>query len=276
MGTRSLLSIHRTPLRLVISNEYQPRNFPVKATTGMAGLSVEPLWKPKLLAAAAELHAFLRHCDIPKDSTYYNITMVLVKRIYGAIDECGDDWLTLEKKYFWGWPVEYILQITWKEVDVARKFNDDREWEIDPNMMKRIINEDVGVGRNKPGMITPWEQVVREDYDRRKKSLSHEEMAELKRMDTEKMARETAAYKERKERIKDDMERARGEMLRKFLGGRLKVDEDLRRMQPGSLYSGKTSEDLVRERKEVMSEKEREDKERAKREEGPVALNRMR
>jgi len=97
--------------------------------------------------------------------------------------------------------------------------------------------------------MTPWEQVAREDYDKRKKALSQEEMAELKRMDTEKMARETALYKERKDRIKDDLEKARGEMLKKFLNKRIKIEHDLRRMQPGAVFNSKTSDDVISELK---------------------------
>lgn len=61
------------------------------------------------------------------------------------------------------------------------------------------------------------------------------------------MARETVAYKQRKQRIRDDLERARGEMLKKFLNKRYSVDKDLMRMQPGNMYSGKTADDLIYE-----------------------------
>lgn len=240
---------HPTRVSLVISNEYIPRNFPVKPTTGMPGLGVEPLWKPKLLAAAAELEAFLKHSDIPPETTYYNTAMTLVKRIYGSVEECGDDWMTIEKKYWWGWPVEYILQVTWRELETAQKWNEWRFWELDPQQVRKIAREDAGVGRRGAGYETPWEQVVRKDYDKRKKALSAAEMAELKKMDTEKMARETASYRERKEKIKDDMERARGDLLKKFLGKRMVVEPDLMKMKPGHVYSGKTGEDLIAETK---------------------------
>lgn len=247
------------PLR-TISDEYIPRNFPVKATTGFAGLSVEPLWKPKLLAAAAELQAFLKSSDIPPDSTYYNVTMTLVKRIYASVDECGDDWMTIEKKYFWGWPIEYILQVTWREVDTAQRWNEWRFWELDPEQIRKVAREDQGVGKPGVGYQTPWDQVVREDYDKRKKALSQEEMAELKRMDTEKMARETTAYRERKEKIKDDMERARGDMLKKFLNKRMVVEPELKRMMPGKLWSQKTSDDLIHQLKSGASSGEKDAK----------------
>lgn len=237
----------RTPVALTISDEYIPRSFPVKATTGLAGISVEPLWKPKLLAAAAELQAFMKNSDIPPESTYYNITMTLIKRIVKGIELCGDDWMTLEKQFFWGWPVEYMLQVTWREIDTAQKWNEWRFWELDPEQVKKIAKEDQGVGKEGAGYTLPWESVVREDYDKRKKSLSAQEMAELKRLDTEKMARETAMYKERKDRIRDDAERSRGDMLKKFLNKRINVEPDLMRMQPGKIYSGKSSEDLVKE-----------------------------
>ncbi len=238
-----------TSTRLVISEHYWPRNYPVKATTGLAGISVEPLWKPKLIAAAAELEAFMLNSDIPPESTYYNVTMTLVRRIFAGIEQCGDDWLTLEKKYFWGWPVEYVLQLAWRELETAQKWNEWRFWELDPEQVKKIAKEDQGIGKEGAGYRAPWETLCREDYDKRKKALSQEEMAELKRMDTEKMARETAQYKERKERIKDDMERSRGEMLKKFLGKRMVVEHDLKRMKPGSIYSGKSSETLIEELK---------------------------
>lgn len=241
------------PLR-VISDEYIPRSFPVKATTGLAGIEVEPLWKPKLLAAAAELEAFLRASDIPPESTYFNTTMVLVKRVRAGIKECGDDWMSVEKKYFWGWPVEYMLQITWRELENAQRYNERRPWEIDPEQTRKIAREDLGVGKEGAQYRTPFEQVVRDDYDKRKKALTAEEMAELKRLDTEKMARETAAYKERKDRIRDDMEKARGEMLKKFLNRRIKFDQDLFRMQPGKAYSGKTPEMLAAELKAPKKE----------------------
>ena len=119
--SRPLLSIFRRTARLLtISDEYIPRAFTVKSTTGLAGVAVEPLWKPKLLAAAAELQAFLTTSDIPPESTYYNVTMTLVKRINYGVKECQDDWCTLEKKFFWGWPVEYILQVTRDGAEVER------------------------------------------------------------------------------------------------------------------------------------------------------------
>lgn len=251
MFSRSLPQLFRATLALrTISDEYIPRAFPVKSTTGLAGVAVEPLWKPKLLAAAAELEAFLKTSDIPSETTYYNIAMTLVRRIKGGINECQDDWVTLEKKYFWGWPVEYILQVTWREMETAQKWNEWRFWELDPEQVKKVAREDSNLGKEGLGYNTPWEQVIREDFDRRKKALSQEEMAELKKMDTEKMARETAAYKERKDRIRDDLEKARGDMLKKFLNKRFQVDKDLMRMQPGNAYSGKTSEDLIHELKE--------------------------
>jgi hypothetical protein len=249
-----LLSSHRTlfarsaPL-LTISEQHIPRTYPVKATTGLSGLGVEPLWKPKLIAAAAELEAFMLNSDIPPESTYYNVTMTLVRRIFAGIEQCGDDWLTLEKKFFWGWPVEYVLQLAWRELETAQKWNEWRFWELDPEQVKKIAKEDQGVGKEGAGYRAPWETLCREDYDKRKKALSQEEMAELKRMDTEKMARETAQYKERKERIKDDMERSRGDMLKKFLGKRMVVEHDLKRMRPGSVYSGKDSDVLINELK---------------------------
>lgn len=233
--------------RLVISDEYIPRAFPVKSTTGLAGVSVEPLWKPKLLAAAAELQAFLTTSDIPPETTYYNVTMTLVKRINYAVKTCGDDWNTLEKKFFWGWPVEYVLQVTWREMETAQKWNEWRLWELDPEQVKKVARQDSNTGKEGLQNRTPWEQVVRDDFDKRKKALTQEEMAELKRMDTERMARETVAYKERKERIRDDLEKARGDMLKKFLNKRYAVDKDLMRMQPGKVYSGKTSEDIIGE-----------------------------
>jgi hypothetical protein len=239
----------RTPPRLWISDEFIPRSFPVKATTGLSGIPVEPLWKPKLLAAAAELNAFMKTSDIPPESTYYNITMTLIKRIHKGCEACGDDWMTLEKTYFWGWPVEYVLQITWRELETAQKWNEWRFWELDPEQVKKVAREDQGIGKQGAGYVSPWEQTVREDYDKRKRALSQEEMAELKKLDSEKMARETAMYKERKDRIRDDMERARGEMLKKFLNKRVLVEHDLRRMQPGSMYNGKTDDDLIRELK---------------------------
>ena len=244
-----MMAFRCTPLALTIADGYIPRNFPVKPTTGMAGISVEPLWKPKLIAAAHELRTFLKNSDIPPTSTYYNTTDLLCRRIFAAIEECGDDWMTIEKKYFWGWPVEYILQVTWRELDTCSRWNEWRLWELDPEQIRKVAKEDTGLGRTQAGYQTPWEQVVREDFDKRKKALSAQEMAELKRMDTEKMARETAAYKERKEKIKDDMEKARGDMLKKFLGKRLLVEPDLKRMQPGKLYSKKTGDDLIEELK---------------------------
>ncbi|KAG8345062.1 hypothetical protein ERJ75_001337600 [Trypanosoma vivax] len=240
---------HRTSVLRTISDEYIPRAFPVKSTTGLAGIAVEPLWKPKLLAAASELQAFLTSSDIPSESTYYNIAMTLVKRINHGIKECQDDWCTLEKRYFWGWPVEYILQVTWRELETAQKWNEWRFWELDPEQVKKVAREDQNIGREGLGYNSPWEQVVREDFDKRKKALTQEEMAELKRMDTERMARETAAYKERKDRIRDDLEKARGDMLKKFLNKRFAVDKDLQRMQPGKRYSGKTADDLIAELK---------------------------
>lgn len=246
--SRSLLGVFRSTARLLtISDEYIPRAFPVKSTTGLAGVAVEPLWKPKLLAAASELQAFLATSDIPPESTYYNVTMTLVKRINYGVKECQDDWCTLEKKFFWGWPVEYILQVTWRELETAQKWNEWRFWELDPEQVKRVGREDQGIGKEGAGYNTPWEQVVREDFDKRKKALTQEEMAELKRMDTERMARETAAYKERKDRIRDDLEKARGDMLKKFLNKRYAVDKDLMRMQPGKLFTGKNAQDLIDE-----------------------------
>nr|CCC93584.1 conserved hypothetical protein [Trypanosoma congolense IL3000] len=244
-----LNAFRRTAALLTISDEYIPRAFPVKSTTGLAGIAVEPLWKPKLLAAASELQGFLTSSDIPPESTYYNIAMTLVKRINHGIRECQDDWCTLEKRYFWGWPVEYILQVTWRELETAQKWNEWRFWELDPEQVKKVAREDQNIGREGLGYNSPWEQVVREDFDKRKKALTQEEMAELKRMDTERMARETAAYKERKDRIRDDLEKARGEMLKKFLNKRFAVDKDLQRMQPGKRYSGKTADDLIAELK---------------------------
>lgn len=237
----------RTNVYRMVSDEYIPRAFPVKATTGLAGVAVEPLWKPKLLAAASELQAFLKSSDIPPESTYYNVAMTLVKRVNYGIKECKDDWCTLEKKFFWGWPVEYILQVTWRELETAQKWNEWRFWELDPEQVKKVAREDQNIGKEGLGCNTPWEQVVREDFDKRKKALTQEEMAELKRMDTEKMARETAGYKERKERIRTDLEKARGDMLKKFLNKRYAVDKDLMRMQPGKRFSGKTADDLIEE-----------------------------
>ncbi|EPY31984.1 hypothetical protein STCU_00090 [Strigomonas culicis] len=246
--SRTLLSLFsRTSVLLTVSDEYIPRAFPVKATTGLAGVAVEPLWKPKLLAASAELQSFLMTSDIPPESTYYHVAMTLVKRINYGVKECQDDWCTLEKKFFWGWPVEHILQVTWRELETAQKWNEWRLWELDPEQVKKVAREDQGIGREGRGYATPWEQVAREDFDKRKKALTQEEMAELKRMDTERMARETAAYKERKDRIRDDLEKARGDMLKKFLNKRYAVDKDLMRMQPGKLYSGKEAEDLIAE-----------------------------
>lgn len=252
--TRPSLFIRRSPIALTISEDFIPRSFPLKGTTGLAGVSVEPLWKPKMLAAAAELEAFMKQSDIPPESTYYNITMTLVRRIFKGIEACGDDWMTLEKTYFWGWPVEYFLQVAWRELDTAQKWNEYRFWELDPDQVKKIAKEDQGIGKEGQGYMTPWEIAVRQDYDQRKKSLSHEEMAELKRMDTEKMARETAQYRERKERIRDDMERARGDMLKKFLNKRMVVEHDLKRMRPGSIYSKKSAEDLISELKSSKEE----------------------
>ncbi|CBH15429.1 hypothetical protein, conserved [Trypanosoma brucei gambiense DAL972] len=244
-----LSGLRPTAILMTISDEYIPRAFPVKSTTGLAGIAVEPLWKPKLLAAASELQAFLTSSDIPPESTYYNIAMTLVKRVNHGIKECQDDWCTLEKRYFWGWPVEYILQVTWRELETAQKWNEWRFWELDPEQVKKVAREDQNIGREGLGYNSPWEQVVREDFDKRKKALTQEEMAELKRMDTERMARETAAYKERKDRIRDDLEKARGDMLKKFLNKRFAVDKDLQRMQPGKRYSGKTADDLIAELK---------------------------
>lgn len=243
-----------TPRLLVISETYIPRTFPVKATTGLSGIPVEPMWKAKLLSAAAELNAFLKKSDIPVESTYYNVTMTLVKRINKGIEACGDDWMSLEKTYFWGWPVEYMLHVTWREMETAQKWNEWRFWELDPEQVKKVAREDQGVGRQGAGYMTPWEQVARDDYDKRKKSLSQEEMAELKRLDTEKMARETAMYKERKDRIRDDMDRARGDMLKKFLNKRIVVEHDLKRMQPGMRSSGKKSADLIANLKESRTD----------------------
>jgi hypothetical protein len=245
----ALRLMRRTPSLFIISDEYIPRNFPVKATTGLAGISVEPLWKPKLLACAAELQAFVKSSDIPPESTYYNITLTLTKRIFKGIEMCGDDWMTLEKTFFWGWPVEYILQITWRELDTAQRWNEWRFWELDPEQVKKIGREDQGIGKEGAQFTLPFEQVVRDDYDKRKKALSQAEMTELKKMDTEKMARETAMYKERKERIKDDMEKSRGDMLKKFLNKRFVVEHDLKRMQPGKMDSGKSGDDLIAELK---------------------------
>jgi hypothetical protein len=240
-----LAPLRRTrPLR-TISDEYIPRAFPVKATTGLSGVNVEPMWKPKLLAAAAELEGFLKTSDIPPETTYYNVSMTLVKRVKAGIRECGDDWVTLERKYFWGWPVEHILNLTWRELDNAQRWNEQRLWELDPEQLRKASREQRGVDKYGPGYHTPLDQIVRDDFDRRKKALSSEEMAELKRLDTEKMARETAAYKERKDRVRDDLEKARGEMLKKFLNKRFVVDKELSRMQPGQIYSGKTASDLV-------------------------------
>lgn len=239
--------LRATPLRYFISEDYIPRNFPLKATTGLAGVSVEPLWKPKLLAAATELEAFMKRSDIPPETTYYNITLTLTKRVFAGIEACGDDWLTLEKKYFWGWPVEYILQITWREIETAQKWNEWRFWELDPEQVKKVAKEDQGIGREGAGFKMPWETMAREDYDKRKRSLSQEEMAELKRLDTEKMAREAAQYKERKERIQGDLEKARGDMLRKFLNKRMSVEQDLKRMRPGEVFSGKSTDDVAAE-----------------------------
>lgn len=246
-GVRRAAALRATAPLLAISDDYIPRAFPVKATTGLSGVAVEPLWKPKLLAAAAELESFLHTSDIPPESTYFNVTMTLVKRIKYGIKECGDDWVTIEKRYFWGWPVEYILQVTWRELGTAQKWNEWRFWELDPEQVKKVAREDQNIGKEGVGANSPWEQVIREDFDKRKKALTHEEMAELKRMDTEKMARETAAYKERKERVRDDLEKARGDMLKKFLNKRYAVDKDLMRMQPGKAYSGKTSDELIDE-----------------------------
>ena len=234
---------------LTISDEYIPRACPVKATTGLAGVNVEPLWKPKLMAATAELEAFLKASDIPPETTFYQTSFVLVRRVNHGLKMCGDDWLTMEKKYFWGWPVEFILNKVWGEVETARRWNEMRLWEVDPEQMKKAAREDQHYGKHGPGFNLPFEQVIREDFDRRKKALTQEEMAELKRLDTEKMARETAAYKERKDRVKDDLEKARGDMLKKFLNKRYFVDKDLMRMQPGLAHSGKTGDDLIAELK---------------------------
>lgn len=253
-STTSKLLIRRSPFLQRIADDYIPRSFPIKATTGMAGISVEPLWKPKLLAATAELDAFLKSSDIPEEITYYNTCMVLVRRVRAGIEACGDDWLTFEKTYFWGWPVEFVLQLVWRELNNCRGFNEARSWEIDPEQMRKVYKAD-GLLSEKNRL--PWETMVREDYDRRKKTLSQQEMAELKRLDTERMARESALFKERKERIKDDMERARGDMLKKFLNKRFSVDQDLQRMAPGKQYSGKSGEDLIANLKASASEEKK-------------------
>lgn len=249
MKQYSPLLFRATCRLLTISDEYIPRSFPLKATTGLTGVSVEPLWKPKLMAASSELEAFLKASDIPPETTYYNAAMVLVKRVNHGIKMCGDDWVTIEKKYFWGWPVEFILNKVWTEIENAKNWNENRLWEVDPEQIKKAAREDQHFGKHGPGYNLPFEQVIRDDFDRRKKALTQEEMAELKRLDVEKMARETAAYKERKDRIKDDLERARGDMLKKFLNKRYFVDQDLMKMQPGQAHSDKTSDDLIRELK---------------------------
>ena len=252
--TRFLLPARRTPVLLTISNEYIPRQFPLKATTGLAGISVEPLWKPKLIAAVAELEGFLKASDIPEELTYYNMTMVLVRRVKAGIEACGDDWITFEKTYFWGWPVEFVLQLVWRELNNARGFAEARSWEIDPEQLRKVYKADGLIGEKNR---TPWENMVRDDYDRRKKALSQQEMAELKRLDTEKMAREAAMYKERKEKVKDDMERARGDMLKKFLNKRFTIDKELSKMQPGKAFSGKTGDDLIADLKASASEEKK-------------------
>jgi hypothetical protein len=233
-----------------ISDEYIPRAFPVKATTGLAGYVVEPLWKPKMMAATSELEAFLKASDIPEETTFYQCSMVLVRRVNHGLKMCGDDWVTLEKKYFWGWPVEFILNKVWTEIEQAKRWNEARLWEVDPEQLKKAAREDQHFGKHGPGFNLPFEQVVREDFDKRKKALTQEEIAELKRLDVEKMTRETAAYKERKDRIKDDLEKARGDMLKKFLNKRYNVDRDLMRMQPGQAHTDKTGDDLIRELKQ--------------------------
>lgn len=243
-----------TPKALVISQDHIPRNFPVKPLTGLSGLAVEPLWKPKLLAAAAEIEAYLKSCDIPEDSTKYQSSMMLPKRVYAAIEECGDDWMTLEKKYFWGWPVEYVLNCAWNELDKLQKYHEQRLWEIDPEQMRKIHREDFGRGKGSSKDMWPMEIMAREDFDKRKQALTAEEMAELKRMDTEKMARETSVYKERKHRIRDDMERARADLLKKFLGKRMTVEPDLKRMQPGKIFNGKDSYDIIADLKNDHAE----------------------
>eukprot|EP00759_Apiculatamorpha_spiralis_P040007 PhF_6_TR38694/c0_g1_i1/m.57895 len=160
--------LRRTFARLEISNKpYIPRLFPVKASTGFAGLPVEPLWKPKLLAAAAELEAFLKTCDIPKDSTYYNVGMTLCKRVFHAMEMCGDDWARFEKEYFWGWPVEYVLQITWREIETAQKWNEYRFWEIDPDAVKQLAYEEQGIGKEGSQYVPPFMQSIYKDYQKK-------------------------------------------------------------------------------------------------------------
>ena len=72
-----------------------------------------------------------------------------------------------------------------------------------------------------------------------------------------KMAREAAMYKERKEKVKDDMERARGDMLKKFLNKRFTIDKELSKMQPGKAFSGKTGDDLIADLKASASEEKK-------------------
>jgi hypothetical protein len=251
-ATRGLqqAAFSRTAVRKMISDKYIPRKFPVKATTGIAGLSVEPLWKPKLFAATVELKAYLKQSDIPTTNTYYNTTMFLITRVLKGIEECEDDWVTIERKYFWGWPVEMMMQFVWRELETAQKYNEARLWELDPDAVRTLGKETVGLGKEGDGWQPPWEQVARRDYDRRKRALSQEEMNELKKMDTERMARESQRYKQRKEMIRDDMERARGDLLKKFLNKRFSIDAELKKMQPGSLYGGKYSKDVLQELKE--------------------------
>eukprot|EP00759_Apiculatamorpha_spiralis_P040006 PhF_6_TR38694/c0_g1_i1/m.57894 len=99
----------------------------------------------------------------------------------------------------------------------------------DPNMSLRLCS--------------PFTRITK----KKKNALTNEEMAELKRMDTERMARESVQYKERKQRIQDDLDKARGELLRKFLNKRMLVEPDLKKLQPGNHFSGKTSKDIVKE-----------------------------
>ena len=241
------------PWRVISMEAYIPRAFPVKAATGMAGLPVEPLWKAKLLAAAAELEAFVKTSDIPKDSTYFNITMTLVKRVFKGAEVCGDDWARIEKEYFWGWPVEYVLQVTWREIETAQRWNEYRFWELDPEAVKELGREEQGIGKEGASHMPPFVAAVYKDYEKRKQALSNEEMAELKRMDTERMGRETAQFKDRKQRIQDDLDKARGELLRKFLNKRMTVETDLRKLQPGKVYSEKDTKQVVKELKDSAS-----------------------
>eukprot|EP00760_Papus_ankaliazontas_P002191 PhM_4_TR10882/c0_g1_i1/m.75461 len=252
--TRRLNMLRSTVALYAISEqEYIPRAFPIKATTGLAGLPVEPLWKAKLLAASTELEMFVKTSDIPKDSSYFNITMTLVKRIFKGIEVCQDDWARIEKEYFWGWPVEYILQITWREIETAQRWNEFRLWELDPDAIKEIAKEEQGIGLEGNQYIPPFMSNIYRDYKKRKQTLSNEEMAELKRLDTERMARETMMYKERKQRIQDDLDKARGELLRKFLNKRMMVEPDLKKMQPGRIWSDKSQSDIIRELKDSNS-----------------------